>query len=259
MTDRTVKSCFLFFALMAFFAVGSARDAQALGFGVEADYWLTSLSGDVRSDLGSVTGDTVDLRETLGLKTRNITNYSAYFEMDHSRLSIGQTPLSYSARQTLSAPFDFQGRTYQANWDVESELSLKQIDVQYTHWLLNFDTVAVTKIGLAAAVKYIDAKASLKVPSQGISEEQSLSMPIPMIGVRGEAGIGDLVRVVGNATGIGYSGSSIYDITGALEISPVPFLGVTAGYRTVVIKVDTDDIVLNATTSGFFLGVFAHF
>ena len=245
----------LFVLTLSLSAAG--KNAEALEFGVEADYWVTKLSGTVKVDFAGVAGDTIDFKEDLGMEDENITGATLYLQSGKHRLTLSYMPLKYEGSKSITSAFTFNGVSYAATTDVNGTMEVIQTDIQYTYWLLNMKTGA--RLGLVGAVKNINAKASLEAPTAGISEEESISAPIPMVGLSAELGFGDLVRFKATGVGISYSGSSLFDVTAGLEISPVPLFGVTIGYRGTYLNVDTDDTVVKVNTTGAFVGVFAHF
>lgn len=233
------------------------KNASALEFGVEGNYWLTNLSGTFKADVGGVLGDKIDLKEDLGMKDENIGGAMLYLQSGKHRLTLRYAPLKYTGSKNITSTIIFNGVSYPATTKVNSTMELTQTDIQYTYWLLNMKTGA--RLGLVGAIKSINAKTSLKAPAASLSEEESLSTAIPMVGLSAELGFGDLVRLKATGVGISYSGSSLFDVTAALEISPVPLFGISLGYRGVYLNVDTDDTEVKIDTTGAFVGLFAHF
>jgi len=237
----------------------AVKKAEAVEFGVEADYWMTKLAGTVKSDLTGLVGDKIDLKEDLGMKDENIAGGKLYLQSGKHRLTLRYAPLKYEGSTTKTTTVDFHGQTFDANAKIDSDLELTQTDVQYTYWLLNMKTGA--RLGLVGALKNVSAKASLKGEVSGVSaeESESLSVPIPMVGVSAEVGLGDLVRLTATGVGVAYSGNTLFDVTAALEVSPVPLFGIAAGFRGVYLNVDTNDTEVKVDTTGLFVGVFARF
>ena len=257
MSQRIInKLIVLLFAFTLALPVG-VKNAEALELGVEGDYWMTSLAGTVKADLGGVVGDSIDFKDDLGMKDENIAGGMLYFQAGKHRLTLRYAPLKYTGSKNITSTFIFSGVTYSTTTKVNSTMELTQTDVQYTYWLLNMKTGA--RLGLVGAVKSVNAKASLKAPAASIDEEESISAAIPMVGVSAELGLGDLVRFKATGVGVSYGDNSLFDVTAALEISPVPLFGITLGYRGVYLKVDSGDTEVKMDTTGAFLGLFAHF
>ena len=250
------KSIVLLFAFTLALPV-AIKNAEAVELGVEADYWITSLSGTIKSDITGVIGDSIDLKEDLGMKDENIGGAMLYFQSGKHRLTLRYAPLKYTGSENITSDITFNGETYSATTKVDSVMELTQTDIQYTYWLLNMKTGA--RIGLVGAIKSVNAKASLKAPAASIDEEKSISTAIPMVGVSAELGLGDLIRFKATGVGVSYNDNSLFDITAALEISPVPLFGISLGYRGVYLNVDSNDTVVKVDTTGAFVGLFAHF
>ena len=255
MIKKTVLLIIFVFSISVVFS-GSAK---ALEVGVEGDYWMANLSGDMQSDLGAIEGSTIELKEDIDMESENIFGGKVYFEAGKHRLDVGYMPLKFEGTKTLDILITFHGNDYTAGTKVDSKLEINQFDVQYTYWLLNFTTGARARLGLVGAVKNIDASASLKADTLSLDETQSITLPIPMVGLRAETGIGDLVRLTASGVGVAYSGNSIIDVMAAIEVSPIPLFGISAGFRGMYLTVDSDDTKINANVSGAFIGIFARF
>ena len=257
MFNRLTKISFVFLVGLLFAASLTVKSADALALGVQADYWMTKLTGTVKADLGGVMGDKINLKDDLGMGDDNAGEGMLYLQAGRHRLTLRYTPLKYQGSKVVTQSFAFNGRTYSANTKVDSILEFNQTDIQYTYWLLNMKTGV--RLGLIGAIKNVNARATLKAASAGINEEQNFSLPIPMVGASFELGLGDLVRITATGVGISYSGNSLLDVTAALEVSPVPLFGITAGFRGVYLNVDAGDTEVKLNTTGLFVGVFAHF
>jgi outer membrane protein len=259
MLNGLVKKSLVFLFVFTLAAPIAAENAEAVELGVEADYWITKLEGTVKSDTAILPGDEINLKDDLGMKDENIIGGKLYLQGGKHRLTLRYTPLKYEGSKTKTTTVDFHGQIFDANAKIDSELVLNQLDVQYTYWLLNMKTGA--RLGLVGAVKNVSAKATLKgqVLSVTTEESESISVPIPMLGLSAELGIGDLVRVTATGVGIAYSGNSLFDVTAAIEVSPVPLLGISAGFRGIYLNVESGDAEVKVDTTGAFIGVFAHF
>ncbi len=241
--------------LITVFASGKA---QAFEVGAEADYWFTSLGGDIKS---GATATTLDFNDNLNTEGYNSAGIKAYLELGDHLFSLEYTPLSYSGSGLLGNVV-YRGRTFDVAQPAESGLRLNMTDLRYTYWLVNSSLGAFAKVGVTAALKsldfagFVDGTTTLGVAAR---EEASKTVTIPMVGLRAEVGLGDFAKVALSGIGVGYSGNSFIDAMAAVEISPLPFVGVALGYRLVSVKLDTDEAVLNATASGPFVGFFANF
>ena len=255
MFNRLTKISVVTALALALAMPAAVNNAEAVELGVQADYWMTKLAGTVKSDFGGVMGDKIDLKEDLGMSDKNAFEGMLYLQGGRHRLTLRYTPLKYTGSQVVTQSFAFNGQTYSASSKVDSIMEFNQTDIQYTYWLVNMKTGA--RLGLIGAVKNVNARASLK--AAGINEEQSFSLPIPMVGASFELGLGDLVRITATGVGVSYSGNSLLDVTAALEVSPVPLFGITAGFRGVYLNVDAGDTEVKLDTTGLFVGVFAHF
>ncbi len=84
-------------------------------------------------------------------------------------------------------------------------------------------------------------------------------MPIPTLGARMRVGLSDYLGVVARVGYMEYDGNSFMDAEAQLEFSPLPLVGVYAGYRTFVLEVDETDLAIDVDFSGPFAGAFVRF
>ena len=56
-----------------------------------------------------------------------------------------------------------------------------------------------------------------------------------------------------------YDGNSFMDAEAQVEFSPLPFVGVYAGYRAFSLKVDESDLAVDVDFSGPFAGALVRF
>lgn len=253
---KTLKKIVL--PVIVLITVFAASKVQAFEVGAEADYWFTSLSGDITS---GASGTKLNFKDNLNTEGYNSAGIKLHIEFGDHLLSLGYTPLSYSGT-SIDGTVIYQGQIFDVALPAESGLRLNMTDLQYTYWLVNSSLGAFAKLGVSAAIKSLDFAGFVDgTTTTGASarQEASKSVTIPMVGVRAEMGLGDLVKVTFSGLGVGYGGNSFIDAMAAVEVSPIPFVGVALGYRTVFVKLNADDAELNATASGPFVGFFANF
>jgi hypothetical protein len=70
---------------------------------------------------------------------------------------------------------------------------------------------------------------------------------------------GDMFGIVGRVGYISYSDNSFLDAEVQVEFSPVPMVGIYAGYRLFDIDIDENDVLLDLRFSGPFAGVMVRF
>lgn len=176
------------------------------------------------------------------------------------RLSAAYQPLSFSGTNTLTEPIEFDGTVYNVNDTVKGDIDLDMYDVACAWHLINLDDLPFRlQIGPEIAVKVFNGDLSVESKSTGIKETISGTAPVPTIGARARVGLADFLAVSGRVGYAEYSGNSFLDADAQLEFSPLPLVGIFAGYRYLDLDLDENDIVVDATFTGPYAGAFFRF
>src|SRR3989339_825377 len=206
------------FALTLVFSV--VMPAGAFEIGARGLYWLPSFKADIKVDSGGVAGNTIDLKDTLGVKDESFPSFEVFMGHGWHHLNVAYTPIAYSGSTSLSRDITFKGRIYTASSKVDTDLKLRMFDLQYRYTLLDFENLAVGfSFDVIGQVKYIDGEARIR------------------------------------ATGMAYSNSYLYEALGDLSLTPFPFLDIHAGYKIIRLKIDQGDVFLNSEFSGPYVGL----
>jgi hypothetical protein len=113
------------------------------------------------------------------------------------------------------------------------------------------------QLGVEAAAKTIILKSSMA--GGGINSTKNITVPIPTLGLRGRVALADFIGVVGRVGYLGYSGNSFLDADVQIEFSPLPTVGIYAGYRHLTLDLDTNGVFASTTFSGPYAGAFFRF
>ena len=124
------------------------------------------------------------------------------------------------------------------------------MDFHYQYDFLDLENVlAGFSLGGVFQVKYLDGNVALK--TTGIDEKEDFTMPIPMLGLNLHIGIlADILEARVRGTAIGYAGNTIYELMADISWTPLPFLDIHGGYKTFIIDIDEDEVVLDYDMSG---------
>lgn len=244
----------LFAVLLVFLA---AMPATAFELGARGSYWFPSLSGDVKADTSGVVGTKLNLKDDLGVGNESFPIVEVFGGVGRHSASLAYTPIDYSGSKTLATAINFNGKTYAANANVHTDLELKMLDFQYKYKFLDLDNIlAGFSLSAIGQVKYIDGYAKIAETTTNTSAEYTIKAPIPMIGLGAHAGIlAGLLEARAMMTGVVYSGNHLYEALAELSFTPFPFLDINAGYKIMSLKVDHNDVFLDSTFSGPYVGV----
>jgi outer membrane protein len=243
--QRTYCTLALFLALVLMPFTLSAFEIGARGY-----YWFPSLDGKLRVDEAGTIGDTVDFENDLAIEDEDYPSLEAFVGVGKHHLDLGYTKVDYSGSNVLTRTIIFNGETYPVSSLVSSSIEYKMIDFHYQYDFINLENaLAGFSLGGVFQVKYLDGEVTLK--TTGLDEKEDFTLPIPMVGLNLHIGIiADILEARVRGTAMTYSGDSMYELVGDISWTPFPFIGIHGGYKTFVIDVDEEDVLLDYDMSG---------
>ena len=238
--------------LLLMAAVPAQADSGFEG-GVRGMYWFPSLSANIKTTSGGVTGE-FDAKKDLGVGDESFPSGEAFVRYGRFHLRVGYTPVSFDGSKRITDNVTFNGQTFLVSDNVITKLDLKMLDGEIQIDILRPDFEAVSfNLGLILKVKYIDGKAELR--STAKAESKNFQVPVPMVGIAAGAGfLKNMLRVDVRATGIAYSNNHLYDGDVFLSFIPIPYCSMQGGYRIIDLNVDTDDVVAKFKMNGPYVG-----
>lgn len=238
-----------------------AMPACAFEIGARGLYWFPSFKTDIKVDSGGVVGNTLNLKDTLGVKDASFPSFEVFMGLGRHHFNVAYTPIAYSGSASLTRDITFNGQTFTASSRVDTDMKLRMYDLQYRYTLLDFENLAAGfSVDAIGQVKYIDAEARISASSNGIGSAGKLRAPMLMVGLGAHVGIlHNLLEARVAATGMAYSNSYLYEALADLSLTPFPFLDIHAGYKTIRLKIDYSDVFLNSEFSGPYIGLTVSF
>jgi outer membrane protein len=236
------KNLFATLGILILLTVFYVPSVFALGFGVRADYWIPTFTGDLRVDGSGSPGTPINIKDDLGISSDNIPGVEAYFGIGNHEITLAYSRLNISGAKNIEKKIVFNGDTYQMNAYVESELTTNMIDLEYQYKLLNFKNIlAGLSIGIIAKVKYLDSEVRIHSSSAGsiYDTQKDIQVPIPMVGAGVKIGLlANILEARAKFVGMGYSDNFFYDGLADISFTPFPFLNIHGGYRAMSVKID---------------------
>jgi outer membrane protein len=242
------------FSMLMFFALSVVPVMADEMISFKAGYLSLSPEGEFAVFSGGV-GTKVDMEDDLGFDDSEEFMAEAAVQLGSFRLTAGYLPLKFSGSGSTTGII-FNGQPFVGT--VDSDVDIDLYDVGLTWYLLNFDDLPVRlQLGPEVSVKYVEADISMR--SITASESESVSVPVPTIGLRGRVGLSDFLGLAGRVGYLEYDDNSFLDADAQLEFSPLPLVGIFAGYRYMDIEVDESDVFLDVTFDGPYGGAFIRF
>ncbi|MBW2452815.1 MAG: hypothetical protein JRF07_10735 [Deltaproteobacteria bacterium] len=229
-------------------------------FSFKAGYLKLTPDGDFAVSGGGLEGTKVDMDDDLGFDDSEDFVLDAALQVGPLRLFGGYLPIEFSGDGTLSEDITFNGEVFSAGSEVKSDVDIDIYEAALAWHLINFDDLPTrVQLGPEVSVKYIDASIDMKDRLSGLKVSESISVPVPTIGLRGRVALADFFGVAARAGYLEYDGNSFLDLDAQIEFSPVPLVGLYAGYRYLDIDVEEDDVVIDASFDGPYAGALIRF
>ncbi|WP_020675139.1 hypothetical protein [Geopsychrobacter electrodiphilus] len=249
---RSILLCML----LVFIAIPSFADEMV---SLKLGYQSLTPSGTIAGNKNNV-GTRIDIEKDNNLGDSKGVTAEVAFQLGNSRLSLGYLPIEFSGTGQMSVSGSYNGQTFSAADTVRSKIKLDLYDIGYTYNLINFDDTPVRfQLGPEVAVKVVDAKIDFVDETTIFNEHDSATVAIPTIGARARVGLSDYLAIVARAGYMEYDKNNFLDAEAQVEFSPLPLVGIYAGYRTFALKIDQTDLFVDVDFSGPFIGALIRF
>lgn len=245
-------------AAIAALTLGFAATAQAdETIAVKAGFMVLSPSGDFGARVNN-TGSRIDLERDLKFKNSSQATGEIDINLGDSLISFGFVPLTFKGSGNLNRTITYNGNTFTAGTAVTSSFKADLYDFSYTYYMINMDDLPSRfQLGFETSVKTFNAKTL--VSGAGVTTARNATVAIPTAGLRGRVALADFIGVSGRFGYMGYAGNFFTDAQAQVEFSPLPLLGVNAGYRYMQIKLDTNGLIADTTFQGPYAELFFRF
>ena len=236
-------------------AVVMSTDASAL-VNVDARYWFTDLDSEIMVSTGATGNTAIDFVNVLGVEDKKgFVEGRITLELGGHSLRYGYMPMKWDGSKVVSTDISFGADTFTASSLVSTNLDIDYHRLGYQYNII--DTLD-NRIGVIFEVKYLDGTATLR--SAAADETESISLPLPTVGVSAQVGLPFLFSVGGEVTGITL-GSYAYlvDAEAMVNLKPAPFVVISGGYRVLKVHAEKDLNSGDIIVQGPFLNVRADF
>jgi hypothetical protein len=152
-------------------------------------------SARLDSNSGSA-GSDIDLEDDLGLEdSTTVGRFGGYYWFNpRHRIDFSIFDLSRDASRTIQETINFGDRTFQINTVVNTSNDLTITKVDYTFAPLSRERGF---LGVIGGLYVSSTKLSLSNPTLGAAESESVTAPLPVLGVRGEYEITEKIALRG--------------------------------------------------------------
>lgn len=246
--------------LMLFCLTGATAALADERLSFKGGYLQLSPEGAFAVGSSGQAGTQIDLQDDLGFDDSEELYLEVAAQLGSFRLFGAYMPVNFSGDGVLTQDVSFNGETFVTDSRVESSVELDIYEAGLAWYAINMDDLPVRlQFGPEVAVKYIDANLEMKSDIFGLKESSTVSVAIPTLGARGRIALSDFLGVVARAGYLEYDGNSFLDAEAQLEFSPLPLVGVFAGYRYLDIDVEEDDVLIDVEFDGPYVGALIRF
>ncbi|MDY6831854.1 MAG: TIGR04219 family outer membrane beta-barrel protein [Thermodesulfobacteriota bacterium] len=235
-----------------------AVPATSFAIGLEAAIggWGQDISGDMAyKPLNPIT-DVIDFERDLGYdsETRVMGRVRIDMPLIIPNIYVMATPMEFEGVGQQTFEFKFGNDTFEEDIPYTSKLSMNHVDVGlfYSIPLLKMATFNKLNIDLGLNIKVADLSAEITQPDTGLSEKEDYVLPVPMAFAAIQINPIDLLAIEAEGRGISYSDNHLFNVIGRVKVKPFGPLFIAGGYRYDSIKLDEEDLRLDAQVDGFF-------
>jgi len=248
-----MRKIFSFICMISILTLPPTSFAWGLEFAGGA--WYQKPSGDMSFDK-STHDDDLDLEDDLGYDDkwkafgRLIIDTPLYFP----NIYLMYTPMKWDETGSKNVNFNFGGEEFKAGVDFDSELKLNHFDVALI-WGLPFISTAtsdVLNIDLGLNVRRMAVKAEVEQKDLDLKESESYFLPLPMLYCGLQIKPLKYIALELEGRGTGWSSNYYISMIGRLKVKPYGPLFVAGGYRYDYIRIDYDDLDIDAKFQGPF-------
>ncbi len=232
-----------------------------------AYYWRADYQGDIEAKTGNANTD-LNLKDDLGLSASSANMF--LIGLEHAvpvipDVQIRHTNLVTDGKEPFGQSISFGGKTFSANENVSTDMDLTHTDYTF-YWGL---PIPMTRINFGLTMRHFSGEVKMKGETSGVEASEDLNLFLPLGYARAEMDVPTTDLQIGaEVNGIGYAGSSLIDFNLYANYNFTVALldiGLTAGYRSFNLKVDSedfggddDDLAVSAAVNGPYAGVTLH-
>ena len=237
-------------ALMLLSVVSSLSMADMIGGEINLGYYNHTPTGTTQYQ-----GDKITLEDDLKWESKGDIFIKAYIEHPLPiipNIKVGYTSFGHSGSGSVQKGFEFGGKEFNVNSNIDTKFDLKMYDLTLYYELLD----NWVNLDVGVNVKYIDGLINVQgtdtVSNKAINESADFKVPVPMVyaKVRLDVPATDLsFQAEGNY--ITYDGHTFYDAEVGARYTLALGLGLEAGYKTMKFELkEIEDLSMNADFSG---------
>jgi len=227
--------------------------SEMYNFELRGFYWNSGLDATVRSDEGGFEGTDIDVVEDLGIaRQKGVIGGEATLELYQGhKLKLTVVNISYDTDKVIDKELTFKGDVYGVGTKVTSKMNLLSARLGYEYDFIRGDNGFV---GLQLAANLIQTNASL-VTNDTLSNSARVALVFPMVVATGRAHFTKHISGTAELGWTGYESSNLFDAVLYIDYNPVRRVGITFGWKSIMIDAKESGDKVNVQWSGVFAGL----
>ena len=251
-----MKKIILLFGIL--FMLSLPGTSFGFGFEFSLGAWYQQPSGTLSFDK-TTNADDLDLEDDLGYddKWQPIGRLKIDMPFLIPNIYLMYTPMKWDETSSKNVAFSFGGKNFDADVDFDSELKMNHLDAALYYGIpgIRTATADVLNIDLGLNFRLLDFRAEIEQDDIGQKESESYFLPIPMLYAGMQIEPLNWIALDLEGRGIYYSNNHYVSLIGRLKVMPFGPLFVAGGYRYDNIKIDYQDVDVDADFKGPFAEV----
>ena len=226
-----------------------------------ASVWFPNADMQIRSEQLGIQGDTIDLKNDLGLTDQKFAVLEVMVKGGGHKLRLQRLPVKYEQETNLKRAIRYNGQLYNVNLPVQSELEWTQ-----THLSYEYDFIRKNRGfgGFVLNATLTDIFEQLASPV--VTEFAHVKAPVPRIGGIARVYVVPNISITTEITGLSiskdwnldFSGKYMdVDIYGTLNFTNN--VGAKFGYRSIDVDLLIDSDSGNFDMKGVYFGIVARY
>ena len=233
--------------------------ANAAGVELAVGGWQQSISGTLGYEAID-DNDILDLEEDISFddETRVFGRMKIDMPAFFPNIYLVAAPMEFEGSGSKSATVQFGDIAFDGTADLDAEITMNQYDIALYYGLPFVQTASagVFNIDVGVNVRLVDLKAKVKgvEESTGFTEEeeQSLSIPVPMLYLAVQLMPTDWLAIEIEGRGLAVGDNSLYSLIGRVRYNFAGPVFAAVGYRTDMLDIDEEDVEIDADFNGPF-------
>jgi len=233
--------------------------ASAAGIELAVGIWNQTPNGDI-SYKSSLAQDNLSIVDNLKYQDQNRVFGRVKIETPLllPNVYLMATPLGFSETGNKNTSFKFGNVSFAANVPLTSEVKLDHYDIGLYYGIpgLKTATAGLLNVELGIDARIIDFQARVSgqdaLSGLSVSESKSMIIPVPLAYLGFQVKPFKWLSAEGEARGIAYENSHYYDLIGRVKLKPFGPVFAAAGYRYEKIRIDRNDVKVDARIDGPF-------